>query len=51
MAKFAKNESGATSVEYALMISFIGIAIFTSVQALGIVINGIFINAAGFLGS
>lgn len=51
MARFSKDESGATSVEYALMLGFITAAIFASVQALGIVVNNIFTTAAGFFGS
>jgi pilus assembly protein Flp/PilA len=42
LARFAKDESGATAIEYALIAAGIGIAIITAVNALGTVISGKF---------
>ena len=44
LLKFAKDESGATAIEYALIAAGIGIAIITAVNALGTEI-GIKFNA------
>jgi pilus assembly protein Flp/PilA len=35
LARFVKDESGATAIEYALIAAGIGIAIITAVNALG----------------
>lgn len=43
---FAHNADGATSVEYALMIGVIIVAIFVAVQALGNSLNSVFTTAA-----
>lgn len=42
LARFAKDESGATAIEYALIAAGIGIAIITAVNALGTAISGKF---------
>lgn len=42
LARFAKDESGATAIEYALIAAGIGIVIITGVNALGVKINGKF---------
>ena len=39
LARFVKDESGATAIEYALIAAGIGIAIITGVNALGTAIN------------
>ena len=39
---FMKDESGATAIEYALIAAGIGVAIITSVNALGSAISGKF---------
>lgn len=39
IARFVKDESGATAIEYALIAAGIGIAIITGVNALGTAIN------------
>ncbi len=39
IGRFLKNESGATSIEYALIASLIAMTIITGVQSLGAVIN------------
>ena len=41
-ARFAKDESGATSIEYALIASGIGLAIMVAVQSLGTVLSNKF---------
>lgn len=44
LARFAKDESGATAIEYALIAAGIGIVIITGVNTLGNTINGKFIT-------
>jgi len=39
VARFAKDESGATAIEYALIASGIGIAIMAAVTSLGTAIS------------
>lgn len=39
LARFVKDESGATAIEYALIAAGIGIAIIAGVNALGTAIN------------
>ena len=41
-ARFVKDESGATAIEYALIAAGIGIAIITAVNALGTAISNKF---------
>jgi pilus assembly protein Flp/PilA len=41
-ARFVKDESGATAIEYALIAAGIGVAILTAVNALGTSISGLF---------
>jgi len=49
MKRFLLDEQGATSIEYALIAGFIGLAIITSAQAIGSGLVTIFTNvAAGF---
>jgi pilus assembly protein Flp/PilA len=45
-ARFVKCESGATAIEYGLIASLIGVAIITTVGALGTAINTTFDKAA-----
>ena len=42
LREFLKDESGATAIEYALIAAGIGIAIITSVNALGTAISSKF---------
>lgn len=42
LARFVKDESGATAIEYALIAAGIGIAIITAVNALGTTISAKF---------
>jgi Flp pilus assembly pilin Flp len=44
--QFVSDTSGATLVEYALMLTFIAMACFVSVQALGISVQQPFNDAA-----
>lgn len=43
-ARFAKDQSGATAIEYALIAAGIGIVIITGVNTLGNTINGGFLT-------
>jgi len=47
---FFKDESGASAVEYGLLVSLIAVAIIVAVQALGTGITNTFTTAAGSLG-
>jgi pilus assembly protein Flp/PilA len=42
LARFVKDESGATAIEYALIAAGIGVAIIAAVNALGTAISGKF---------
>ena len=44
LASFAKDESGATSIEYALIAAGIALAIITAVNSLGTKISTTFSN-------
>jgi pilus assembly protein Flp/PilA len=44
--KFFKDESGASAVEYGLLVALIACAIIGAVSALGTSLNGTFNNAA-----
>ena len=46
LAKFAKNESGATAIEYGLIAALIGVAIITVVNLLGLELVGVFTDIA-----
>jgi pilus assembly protein Flp/PilA len=47
--RFAKNESGATAIEYGLIATLIGIAIIVGATALGTSLNGLFQEVADTL--
>jgi pilus assembly protein Flp/PilA len=49
-ARFVKDESGATAIEYGLIAAGIAVAIITAVQALGGTLNGIFEDVDSKLG-
>jgi pilus assembly protein Flp/PilA len=49
LARFVKDESGATAIEYALIAAGIGIAIITAVNALGTAISDKFTFIKGKL--
>jgi len=50
LARFIKDESGSTAVEYTLIAAGIAIAILTAVNALGGSLASLFGSAAGKLG-
>lgn len=47
IGRFARNDSGATSVEYAIMGVMIALVIITSVSLLGVRLSAIFTQTAG----
>jgi pilus assembly protein Flp/PilA len=49
LVKFAKDESGATAIEYGLIASGIAVAIITVVQGLGTKLSGTFANVSANL--
>ena len=49
LARFAKDESAATAIEYGLIAAGISIAIIVAVNGLGTTLNGIFTNVNGQL--
>jgi pilus assembly protein Flp/PilA len=51
IAKFYRDESGASSVEYAFLLVFIALAIYASVQTLGTTLSGVFSTAASSVSS
>jgi Flp pilus assembly pilin Flp len=40
--KFSGDESGATAVEYSLMLAFIALTIFVALKTFGSAVNGLF---------
>ncbi len=48
---FFKDESGASAVEYGLLVALIAVVIITAVTALGTSISGQFSSAATAIGS
>ena len=44
LARFAKDESGATAIEYGLIAAGIGVAIVTAVQLVGTDLDALFTN-------
>jgi pilus assembly protein Flp/PilA len=46
VTRFAKDESGATAIEYALIAVLVGVAIIGSVSALGDSLQSIFYSVA-----
>jgi pilus assembly protein Flp/PilA len=46
VARFAREESGATAIEYALIASGIGVAVAASVVTLGSSVNTLFTNVS-----
>ena len=45
--RFAKDESGATAIEYGLIATLIGVAIIVGAGALGTKLNSVFSSIAG----
>ncbi len=50
LARFKKNESGATAIEYGLLAALIGVAIIVGAGSLGKTLNAKFGNIAGEIG-
>ena len=50
LARFAKDESGATAIEYGLIASLIGVAIIVGATALGTKLNSTFQGISSDLG-
>lgn len=48
-ARFVKDESGATAIEYGLIASLIGVAIIAGVRALGTGLSATFASVSGNL--
>jgi pilus assembly protein Flp/PilA len=46
LARFRRDQSGSTAVEYALVASGIFVAVVTAVMALGTYVSGLFGNVA-----
>jgi pilus assembly protein Flp/PilA len=51
VARFAKDESGATAIEYGLILALIAMVIITAVTTLGTKINNAFTKTASNLGN
>ena len=51
ISRFAKNESGATAIEYGLIAALIAVAIIGILGTLGTNLNATFKNVADKLGS
>ena len=49
IARFVKDESGATAIEYGLIAALIALAIMVGATALGSALNAKFVNIAGQL--
>ncbi len=47
ISRFAKDESGATAIEYGLIATLIGVAIIAGASALGSKLNTVFNDIAG----
>ena len=44
--RFARDETGATAIEYAMIASGIGVAIATTIVSLGSTVNGLYTSVA-----
>ena len=51
LVRFARDESGATAIEYGLIATLVGVAIIVGATALGSKLNGTFNYIAGQLTS
>lgn len=50
LKSFAKNESGATAIEYGLIAAGIAVAIIVAVNTLGSTLNGVFTDVNDKIG-
>ena len=46
LARFGRDESGATAIEYALIAGSIGLVIITAAQLIGLSLVGVFTNVS-----
>jgi pilus assembly protein Flp/PilA len=52
LSTFAVDESGATAVEYAALVAFIGLAVLLVIESLGLSLQGTFLEVqAAFAGA
>jgi len=49
IARFARNDSGATSIEYGILTAVIALGLVTAASALGNGVSGMYQNAAASL--
>ncbi|ACA16845.1 Flp/Fap pilin component [Methylobacterium sp. 4-46] len=49
LKRFAKDESGATAIEYGLLATLIAVALITAAQSVGSNLNSMFQKVAGNL--
>ena len=47
--RFARDEGGATAIEYAMIASGVAVAIAAAVTGLGTSVNGLFVNVSSSL--
>jgi len=47
--RYFKDESGATAIEYGLIAAFVGLAVISGAQAVGLDLTNVFNNAAAAL--
>ena len=47
VARFVKDESGATAIEYGLIAALVGVVIVTGLTLLGTELNNLFTDVAG----
>ncbi len=48
---FARDESGATAIEYAMLLSLIAMAVVGTITSLGISVNGFYTTAGAAVGA
>ena len=48
---FARAESGATAIEYAMLLSLIAMAVVGTIASLGISVNGFYTTAGAAVGA
>ncbi|MFN7126881.1 MAG: Flp family type IVb pilin [Allorhizobium sp.] len=50
-ARFVKDESGATAIEYGLIAALISVALITGATTLGTALNNTFVNVSNKMGT
>ncbi len=51
LSQFVKDESGATAIEYAMLLSLIAMVILGTITSLGISVNGFYTTAGAAVGA